>query len=77
MMRKPGLQVGRRQNRWVDREQMAARRQSIKRGLRWGVPAAWRLFMLASWPIREDGCHPSWCARCVSSVPKSRTPRCW
>jgi hypothetical protein len=36
-MRKPGLQVGWRQNRWVDREQIAARRQSIKRGLRWGV----------------------------------------
>jgi hypothetical protein len=37
MIRKPGLRVGRRQNRWVDREQMAARRETIKRGLRWGV----------------------------------------
>jgi hypothetical protein len=37
MIRKCGLRVGRRQNRWVDREQMAARRETIKRGLRWGV----------------------------------------
>jgi hypothetical protein len=37
MIRRPELRVGRRQNRWVDREQMAARRASIKHGLRWGV----------------------------------------
>ncbi len=40
MIRKLGLRfVGRRQNRRVDREQMAARRASIKRALRWGVIA--------------------------------------